>query len=113
MDDLIESIKTAIANDANDEARAKGAVACRTILSTLQTQAGEPMAPAAPMPEAPTATQIASIVGALRQLPPDQLLDLAIARLRAALPSAAEAPTTAPTPVRFQIVQVPPFRGKS
>jgi hypothetical protein len=42
----------------------------------------------------------------LRQLPPDQLLDLALQRLRGALPAGATVPT--PKGIQFQLVPVTP-----
>lgn len=115
METLIEAIRVALLPDATDEAKHQGALACRTILTTLDTKAGEPLAaqadaPAAPAPAASPAfepQQVAAIVGALRGLPPEQLLDLAIARLRAALPAGAAAPAVAP--IRFQILQLGPL----
>jgi hypothetical protein len=54
-------------------------------------------------------TAIAAIVHSLRGLPPEQLLDLAITRLRAALPPERLTTPMAPsTPLRFQLVPVPP-----
>jgi pyruvate/2-oxoglutarate dehydrogenase complex dihydrolipoamide acyltransferase (E2) component len=46
---------------------------------------------------------VASLVASLGKLPPEQLLDLAIARLRAALPPGTSVPAATP-PLRFQIV---------
>src|SRR5687768_1819955 len=120
MDTLLESIRAAIAATANDEARAAGAHACRTILTVLEAKPGEPLASSAssvatpassiidvvaadaasttdvPPSAAPTAdtdpAQIASIISALRGIPVDQLLDLAIARMRAALPQGVAVP---------------------
>jgi len=63
--------------------------------------------PLATMPTVPLPTSpIAMAARALRQLPPEQLLDLVLQRLRAALPSG----TTVPTPkgIQFQLVPVPP-----
>ncbi|HEU0029886.1 MAG TPA: hypothetical protein VFQ53_04580 [Kofleriaceae bacterium] len=107
MEDLIESIRLAIAPDATDEARAEGATACRSILSALEAKPGEPLAtPAVPaMATVPSPEAVASIVGALRSVPPEQLLDLAIARLRAALPPGQAAPAV--QPVKFQLVPIP------
>ena len=96
MDNLIEAIRSAIASEADDQTRAIGAQACRTILVALETPAGEPLkaAPAtSPLTEPKSALEAA--VSALRGVPPDQLLDLAIARLKAALP-----PDTKVDPVR-------------
>jgi hypothetical protein len=121
MENLIETIRIAVQSDATDDAKHQGAHACRTILIALEAKAGEPLVlptqaptdvstivqsdqtatPAAP-PIGPQ--QVAAIVGALRGMPPEQLLDLAIARLRAALPSEATTPTIAP--VRFQIIPI-------
>lgn len=129
MENLLESIRAAMTAEASDEARA-GAQACRTILTALDAKAGEPMTP--DPPTAPIANelaisatpeiasdvanaiqsadpaQIASVVSALRGIPVDQLLDLAIARMRAALPAGVEAPRV--EPLRFHIVQLP--RGR-
>jgi hypothetical protein len=92
MENLIEAIRSAIASEADDQARALGAQACRTILVALETPAGEAMrAPTATAPQSP----LEAAVSALRGVPPDQLLDLAIARLKAALP-----PDTKVDPVR-------------
>lgn len=102
MEPLLEAIRAALAADASPEARTAGATACRTILTALDATAGEPMTAAVAAPPTP----IAQIVGALRGVPADQLLDLAIAKLRAALPADA---TVAPVqPIKFQIVPVGP-----
>ena len=100
MENLIESIRTALTSDATPDARIAGASACRTILAALEGTAGEPMATAVSANPSP----IASIIGALRGVPPDQLLDLAITKLRAALPASAEVPAVAP--IKFHILPV-------
>src|SRR4051794_5836900 len=98
MENFIESIKNALASGASEEARVAGVQACRTILIALETPAGQPLAPStaggtlAIEPTSPLHTAVA----ALRGLPPEQLLDLAIARLKAALPPGAEAPQVRP-----------------
>ena len=105
MDQLIEAIRAAVAPSASPEARAAGAHACRTILAALDAPSGQPLATPVPIPASP----IATIVGALRGVPPDQLLDLAIAKLRAALPAGTDV-----APVRpFNFHKVPvPHQGK-
>ena len=113
METLLETIRLAVQRDATDEARAAGVLACRTILTALETKPGEPMvvgaAPSIPSAEpAPPGAQLAQVVAALRGMPADQLLDLAIARMRAALPAGTE-PQRA-EPVKFHIVQLPPGR---
>jgi hypothetical protein len=102
MEELLETIRTATTAEASDEARAAGAAACRTLLTILDTKEGEPLVTAPSVPASPLVTAVA----ALRGVPPDQLLDLAIARLRAVLPEGAPAPEVAP--VKFHIIQLPP-----
>src|SRR4051812_13643079 len=109
MDTLLDAIRAAVAADATDATKAAGATACRTILTALEAKAGEPLAAAVPV-QLPDANPIATAVSMLRGVPPDQLLDLAIARLRAALP-AGEAMPSVP-PMKFHIVSVPPTVGR-
>lgn len=132
METLIETIRSAIADNASDDARAAGADACRTLLAALDAKAGEattPMIPAAPgcsndtpNPAAPPVAtavsnaiqstdpaQIANVISALRGIPVDELLDLAIARMRAALPAGVETPRV--EPLKFHIVQLPRSGG--
>lgn len=104
METLLESIRAAIATDASDQTRAGGAQACRTILTALEAKPGEAMPATAPAGDSRT-TQIAQMLGTLRGVPAEQLLDLAISRLRAALPAAADTPRVAP--VKFHVVQLP------
>jgi hypothetical protein len=106
MDDLLEAIRAAVTAGAAPEARAAGAAACRSILAALDATSGQPMVTAAPASPAPA---IANIVSALRGVPPDQLLDLAIAKLRAALPAGVD--VARPAPLNFNIVPIPPRRG--
>ncbi|HWU88502.1 MAG TPA: hypothetical protein VN253_14550 [Kofleriaceae bacterium] len=54
------------------------------------------------MPASVDPSAVATLVASLGKLPPEQLLDLAISRLRAALPPGANVPATAP--LRFQLV---------
>lgn len=75
-------------------------------LIALEAKPGEPLAAAVEL-AAPSASAppLAAMVGALRGMPPDQLIDLAIARLLAALPAdAALLPQV--SSVRFQLVPV-------
>ena len=121
MENMIEAIRNALVDNASDDARTAGAQACRMLLTVLEAKPGEPMTtpppaeasagsslPAIASSEgAPSssATQIAQMIGTLRGVPAEQLLDLAIARLRAALPAGTEAPRVAP--LKFHIVQLP------
>ena len=99
MDDLLDAIRAGALPDATPESRATAAVACRSILAAL----GEAPAVA---PAQTTTPDIAGMVAALRGVPPDQLLELAISRLRAALPAGTSLP--AAQPVKFHIVPIPP-----
>ena len=96
MDEVFDAIRAAMAPDATAELRAAGARACKALLGTLETTPTTSVQPTPP---------IANIVAALRSAPPEQLLDLAIAKLRAALPVGTNVPSA--TPVRFHLVQVP------
>ncbi|MBA3459505.1 MAG: hypothetical protein H0T46_06065 [Deltaproteobacteria bacterium] len=98
MEHLIETIRGAIAHDASDETRAAGANACREILRSLEP---EP-APVPAVASAPALTQVAQLVTAFRGVPIDQLLDLAIVKLRSVVPA-----DTAPTRPGFAVPLVP------
>ena len=93
MENLIDAIRAATADNATPEARAAGAQACRTILTALEAKLGQPLATA----PAPSNTAQA-IIAALRDTPPDQLIDLAIAKLRALVPA---------QPETVQVVRIP------
>ena len=85
MDTLIEQIRAAIADDATTETRTAAVNACRTILAALDAKPGEPLAsPTLPI------TPMQAVLTALSNTPPEQLLDLAITKLKAALPAGTE-----------------------
>ena len=105
MIDLIEAIRIAMEPDATVEARTAGASACRSILANL-----EPAPSQASEQPIFNPTQIAHIVTALRGVPTDQLLDLAIAKLRAALPSGTEVPRQ--PPLKLQLIPVAQQTGR-
>ncbi len=92
MDTLIDSIRAAITDGATDDTKRAGADACRAILAALDATAGARLPVAPPAPETarprlpPTTAGIATAIAALRDVPGDQLLDLAIAKLRAIVP---------------------------
>ena len=51
MNELIESIRVAVATEASAEQKLAGAQACRTILAALDTEPGKPfLLPGMPMP---------------------------------------------------------------
>jgi hypothetical protein len=104
VENVFESIRAAIAPDATPEIRAAGAIACRAVLTALESTPGQPLGAAAPVEP----SQVASIVSALRGAPAEQLLDLAIARLRAALPPGVEVPAV--KAIKFQTVMPKGFK---
>lgn len=88
MQELIETIRVAIASDATAEQKATGAQACRTILAALSSEPGKPIV----LPGTPLATPSSRVSV-------DQMLDLMITRLTTiAAQREAEPPPTAPAP---------------
>lgn len=100
-DALLDAIRGALADGASEEARSAGATACRIVLAALAAKPGEPLA-GTPAQAAPLQTAAA----ALRSVPPEQLLDFAIAKLKAALP-----PGTEVQPVRKLSLPILPING--
>jgi hypothetical protein len=88
MENVIEAIRASVAADASPEAKAAGVMACRAVLAALGANAGEPLAPSPPVDVGPTAQAIAAL---LRTAPPEQLLDMVIAKLRNAVPAESQA----------------------
>lgn len=86
MDQLLETIRAATVPDASDDAKAAGANACRMLLAALETTQGEPMPSPVPVVQS-TTPDIGAIVAGLKGVPVDQLLDLAIAKLRTMVPA--------------------------
>ncbi len=87
MQELIEAIRVAVANDASAEQKATGVQACRTIIAVLGSEPGKPiMLPGTPLPAVTSRVSV------------DQMLDLMIARLTtiAGERDAHPAPTVAP-----------------
>ena len=98
MQELIETIRVAVASDASAEQKATGSQACRTILAALDSEPGKPIVlPGMPLP-APTA-----------RVSVDQMLDLMIARLTtiATQREAEPAPTVAPSPRGLRVPTTP------
>lgn len=103
IDQTLATIRAALTADATPEARAAGTNACRAIIATLDV-AG---APQSTSQSALNPAAIASAITALRGVPPDQLLDLAIAKLRGALPTGTQVgPTNA---FKMPFVPFPPI----
>jgi hypothetical protein len=104
IESLIQSVRGSFAPDATEDARRAGAHACRTLLAALDAKHGEALVPAPVLPAPSNGVQ--AIVSLLRSAPPDQLLDLAIAKLRTLVPPAEQA-TVRAFPIRIVPVRKP------
>ena len=104
IESLMQSVRDSVAPDATEDARRAGAHACRTLLAALDTKPGQALVPAPVVPAASSGVQ--AIVSLLRSAPPDQLLDLAIAKLRTLVP-ATEQTTLHAFPIRIVPVRKP------
>lgn len=103
IDAIIQIIRDALAEDASIEGRSAGAMACREILHHLEPDNAAPIEPTADATRPgehevgnvarasetarPTMPEVAALAAAIRTVPVDQLLDLAIAKLRALVPN--------------------------
>lgn len=103
MNDLINTISAAIAEGASNETREAGATACRTILIALEAKEGQPLASPVPVASSSNLGDVATIVAGLKGVPVDQLLDLAISKLRTLVPAEAAA-----APVRTLAIPLVP-----
>lgn len=83
MQELIETIQCAAAQDATPEARAAGAEAARRLAALLEPSPASTQTAASAGPVA----GIAELAAVLRGVPMDQLLDMAIVKLRAVVPA--------------------------
>lgn len=126
---LLEIIRRGLAPDADLAARANALDVCGRIVQAFGGLVSAPPvnpAPVASIAPAPTlplpftmpqgfappapASPLAAAVGMLRNLPPEQLFDLAIQRLRAALPQGTPVPES--RGIQFQLVPVTSPGGK-
>jgi hypothetical protein len=100
---VLEILLRGLAPDADESAR----TAARELCAQAPVPSRLP-APTVPM-ALPPPSPIAMAAHALRQLPPDQLLELLLQRLRAALPTGAS--VAAPRGIQFQLVPMTPPPG--
>ncbi len=105
MENVIEAIQKSLQSDADDAARADGVRACRAVLAALEAKVGEPLAAQS------SATPMQAVVAGLSGLPVEQLLDLAIAKLKTIVPvqpqPTSAAVSTSAQPLRFHLLPVP------
>ena len=120
---LLDAIARGLAPDADDATRAMTGEICARLAQLAGTPTAAPAAvpPVTPpvasslafAPVLPTipppASPLAAAARALRQMPPEQLLDLLLQRLRTALPAGAAVAT--PTGIQFALVPVAPVAG--
>ena len=122
MDALLDSIRIAMADGASDGERRRGASACRALADALDggiLPGDAPPAVAAPIAASPVVPEVAALApflpaGPLASNPfdgmtPDQILDLAIAKLRGAIGNDAP-PEPVGAPFRLTLVPVPRMR---
>ncbi len=108
MDALLEYIRTAVADGASHDMKHRGAEACRKIIAALEAEPGKPLSIAS----APAPHPLAGI-------DPEQALDMLIAKLAAALPTARRESSPAPAPVasaqalRIAFVSPPALSARS
>jgi hypothetical protein len=81
LDELLMTVRAALASEAAAEARSAGAVACRAILATLDPQsrpaAGSPSVSPSPATVPPTPqSPIAAVLGAIGQIPRERLFEV-------------------------------------
>lgn len=109
---LIAKIQSAVARGASSEARAAGAIACRSILTVLEAKPGTPLA-APPATATSSTSPIASLLSQpgflskLAAMPREQLLDL-LKQVTGAMPGRSHTPATAAP--RFHLIQIPQVR---
>lgn len=105
IDSIIQIVRDALAENAGTEARGAGAAACRAILHHLEPgdttaveTTGDALEPGtvahANDTTRPTMPEVAALAAAIRTVPIDQLLDLAIVKLRALVPDEPAKPTS-------------------
>jgi hypothetical protein len=109
---LIAAIRAAVTRTATAEARAGGAIACRSLLTVLDAKPGQPLG-AAPQPAGSPSSPIASLfsqpgfLSKLAAMSRDQLLDL-VKQITGAQPARTASPTSAGP--RFHLIQLPQAR---
>ena len=106
---LVEAIEKALAEDADDGAKQRGADACRSVLAALETKPGEPLVAATAMAAPPT--PLAAAAPLLGSAPPSTVLDALIAKLKAELPDDSDEPTESPIRITIPFVPLPKKRG--
>jgi hypothetical protein len=99
LDELVTTIRGALAQDAAGDVRSAGALACRAILGVLDPSSRS-TTPAPSSPSSPTSPFTAAL-GAIGAIPREQILEFIVGGLRSVLtqrgPSYLTRPAPAPT----------------
>lgn len=107
MDAILDTIAIAARPGASDEERRRGASACRTLAESLDACAlallAESLDGAAPIGESANTGGVNPFAG----LSADQILDVAIARLRSAVGDVAPDARSVGQPLRLPLVPIP------
>jgi hypothetical protein len=82
MESALDTLRTALADGATAEQRAAGITTCRAMLAALEASPGQPLPVASPAAATPSSGMPTSLAG----LTLDQVLDLAIGKMRSMLP---------------------------
>lgn len=101
FDELLTTIRNALSQDAAADVRAAGTMACRAILDTLDptSRAPGPQAPMFATQRPPAATpSLSAVVGAIGQIPREQILEILVGGLRSMLAKSGPAYLTRPMP---------------
>lgn len=122
MEALLDSIRIAVSDGASDDERRRGVVACRALADALDftivadVPAPSPVVVAEPAPTEPASgeTALAHVIASPLAANPfagmtaDQILEMAIAKLRGAVGD--DSPPTPPAgqPFRLTLVPLPP-----
>lgn len=108
--ELVEMIRSALVDDADDLLRQRATKACDQLLAVVNVEPGQPL-PACPTP--PVTAQMTPVVVQAAPTPPapefspaSQMLDALIAKLKSQLPKEGQAEETA-TSKRLSIPFVP------
>jgi len=99
----IDAIHAAFADGATVEQRRAGAIACRTLLAVLEGQPGRSLDARA------TPSSLAQALGQLGRLDIDDVLDLAILKLRSMVPDAS--PSAPSSAFKLPVLKLPGGAG--
>ena len=114
MDAVLDTIAIAARPGATDDERRRGAYACRALAESLDAPGLAPFGDALDANDAraaaPRLAPVTSGTNPFTGLTADQILDLAIARLRGAVGDAGPSATSVGQPLRLPLVPIPRLR---